>query len=95
MQKQRSPICESSSPLDSVLDITNERIAAYIKHDPKEKAAPATIRYELACLRRAVYRRRYAIKSAAEISEGVAKLATLHGAPTGSRMVHSLRDEHS
>jgi integrase len=34
----------------------------------------------------AVYRR-YAITSAADLSEGVAKLATLHGAPTGSRRV--------
>ena len=34
----------------------------------------------------AVYRR-YAITSAADLSEGVAKLATLHGAPSGSRSV--------
>ena len=31
--------------------------------------------------------RRYAITSAADLSEGVAKLAALHGAPIGSRTV--------
>ena len=36
-----------------VPDITSDRIAGYIKFRQQEKAAPATIRYELACLRRA------------------------------------------
>lgn len=38
---------------DRVPDITSDRIGAYIEHRQQEQAAPATIRYELACLRRA------------------------------------------
>jgi hypothetical protein len=37
----------------------------------------------------AVYRR-YAITSAADLSEGVAKLAALHGAPIGPRTAYHL-----
>src|SRR2546430_1410707 len=36
-----------------VPDITSDRIAAYVRERQAVNAAPATIRYELACLRRA------------------------------------------
>lgn len=36
-----------------VPDITSDRIGAYIRYRQKANAAPATVRYELACLRRA------------------------------------------
>jgi hypothetical protein len=36
-----------------VPDITGDRIGAYIRYRQKANAAPATVRYELACLRRA------------------------------------------
>lgn len=40
-------------PFARVPDMTSDRIGAYIRHRQEADAAPATIRYELACLRRA------------------------------------------
>lgn len=44
---------ESFFTFARVPDITSDRIGAYIRHRQEAGAAPATIRYELACLRRA------------------------------------------
>jgi hypothetical protein len=43
----------ASFTLGRVPHISSDRIGAYIQHRQQEQTAPATIRYELACLRRA------------------------------------------